>query len=268
MRGGARGPHARRTRGALSVRPRAPTTQMGPYRPAAERVVAKPARCRARVAAVRALVPDVVLEVDLAMLDPPTLAFAAGQWVSVPFGPKVVRAYSIASAPREASTVTLCADVAPDGPGSRWFRALAPGAEVEFTAPLGGFVLASDDTRRLLFVAEEIGIVPIRSILLDLAPAGFARPATLVNWAREARLLVYDAELRGLARRHPGFAYHPVVAADGHAGGPAPVVDRLVADVGDLVAYVAGGAATIAGVREVLMAKGLERKAVKWEKFW
>jgi hypothetical protein len=34
------------------------------------------------------------------------------------------------------------------------------------------------------------------------------------------------------------------------------------------VAYVAGGAATIAAVREVLMAKGLERKAVKWEKFW
>jgi phenol/toluene 2-monooxygenase (NADH) P5/A5 len=229
---------------------------------------AKPVRCRARVAAVRALVPDVVLEVDLAMVDPPALAFTAGQWVSVPFGPKIVRAYSIASAPRVGSTVTLCADVAPAGPGSQWFRALVPGAEVEFTGPLGGFVVAPDDTRRLLFVAEEIGIVPIRSILLDLEPTGFARPATLVFWARDARGLVYDAEFRALARRHPGFAYHPVVAADGHDRGPAEVVGWLVADVGGLVAYVAGGAATIAAVREVLMAKGLERKAVKWEKFW
>ena len=33
-------------------------------------------------------------------------------------------------------------------------------------------------------------------------------------------------------------------------------------------AYVAGGADIIASVREVLMGKGLERKAVKWEKFW
>ena len=41
-----------------------------------------------------------VLEAELAMLDPPTLAFDAGQWVSVPFGPKTVRAYSIASTPR------------------------------------------------------------------------------------------------------------------------------------------------------------------------
>jgi hypothetical protein len=35
-----------------------------------------------------------------------------------------------------------------------------------------------------------------------------------------------------------------------------------------MIAYVAGGAATIRHVREVLMAKGLERRAVKWEKFW
>jgi hypothetical protein len=35
---------------------------------------AKPAACRARVAAVRALAPD-VLEADLAMVEPPTLAF-------------------------------------------------------------------------------------------------------------------------------------------------------------------------------------------------
>jgi ferredoxin-NADP reductase len=220
------------------------------------------------VTAVRALVPDVVIEVDLAMVDPPVLAFAAGQWVSVPFGPKIVRAYSIASAPRVASTVTLCADVAPAGPGSQWFRALVPGAEVEFTGPLGGFVVAPDETRRLLFVAEEIGIVPIRSILLDLEPTQFARPTTLISWARDASGLVYHAELRALAQRHPRFAYHPAVAAADDDRGPAELVDRLVTDVQGLVAYVAGGAATIAGVREVLMAKGLERKAVKWEKFW
>jgi len=54
------------------------------------------------------------------------------------------------------------------------------------------------------------------------------------------------------------------------AGGAdtAALVERLVIDVAGLVAYVAGGEATIASVREVLMARGLERKAVKWERFW
>jgi NAD(P)H-flavin reductase len=228
----------------------------------------KPARCRARVTAVRALIPE-VLEADLAMVDPPALQFEAGQWISVPFGPKNVRAYSIASAPHSTSTITLCADVAPGGPGSRWFRDLAPDVEVEFKGPLGGFVFGRDEARRPLFVAEEIGIVPIRSILADLDDRGFAGPATLVYGARDPGWLVYDGEFRARARRHPGFAYHPVVAAGpGELGEPAALVERLVGDVAGLVAYVAGGEATIRRVRDVLMAKGLERKAVKWEKFW
>lgn len=229
---------------------------------------AKPATCRARVAAARALTPD-ILEVDLAMVAPPTLVFEAGQWVSVPFGPKLVRAYSIASTPRAPSVITLCADVTPGGVGSQWFRDLAPGAEVAFKGPLGGFVLSREETRRPLFVAEEIGIVPIRSIVLDLDETGSTRPATLVYWARAAGWLVYDAEFRALARRRPEFAYHPVVAnAGGERATAAALVDRLVTDVVGLVACVAGGGDTIAAVREVLMAKGLERKAVKWEKFW
>ena len=31
---------------------------------------------------------------------------------------------------------------------------------------------------------------------------------------------------------------------------------------------IAGGEATIHAVRDLLVAKGLERKSVKWEKFW
>jgi len=107
--------------------------------------------------------------------------------------------------------------------------------------------------------------VPIRAIALELAAEGFARPAALVYGARDPRWLVYDDELRALARQHRGFAYHPVTAAEGEAAG---LVERLVPDVDGLVAYVAGGESTIKAVRAALMAKGLERRAVKWEKFW
>jgi NAD(P)H-flavin reductase len=221
---------------------------------------------------VRALTPQ-VLEADLAMVEPPTLAFEAGQWISVPFGPKSVRAYSIASTPATPSTITLCADVAPGGLGSRWFRGLARGAEVDFKGPLGGFTFARTEGRLPLFVAEEIGVVPIRSILADLRATGFDRPATLVLWARDPGWLLYDAEFRALAHGTPQFAYHAVVRdADGRWTGERgevdATVDRLVDAVDGLVAYVAGGEATIHRVRELLMAKGLERKAVKWEKFW
>ena len=229
-------------------------------------MVAKPRDGRARVLAVRGLTPE-ILEADLGMDEPPALAFEAGQWISVPFGPKTVRAYSIASTPASPRVITLCADVSPGGIGSAWFRDLRPGQPVAFKGPLGGFVLHRGDPRRPLFVAEEIGIVPIRAILTELYATGFGRPTALVYWARDPGWLAYDAEFRSLARRYPAFAYHPVTASAGRVS-PADVVDRLVAGVEHLVAYVAGGQAMIDQVRQVLMAKGLERKAVKWERFW
>jgi ferredoxin-NADP reductase len=216
---------------------------------------------RARVVARRTLA-RAILEVDLAMEDPPSLEFAAGQWISVAFGPKSVRAYTIASTPRDGTVITLCADVAPGGVGSRWFIGLAHGDEVRFKGPLGGFTFDRADPRRPLFVAEEIGIVPIRSMLVDLDESGSVPPGRLVHWAPTPDALVYADRLAGLGRRHPGFVYHPVMASPGVA----EVIQAVAADTA--VAYVAGGEGTIKRVREVLLARGLDRKAVKWERFW
>lgn len=228
--------------------------------------------CRARVTALRALTAQ-ILEADLDMVEPIALGFDAGQWVSIPFGPKIVRAYSIASIPQSPKRITLCADVAPGGIGSEWFERLTPGQGVTFKGPLGGFVFTRTDVRRPIFVAEEIGIVPIRSILTELYVTGFGRPTTLVYWARDPGWLAYDAEFRSLHRRYPGFEYHPVVGTaptgwTGATGAAADAVGRLTPEVRGVVAYVSGGGETINRVRDVLMAKGLERKAVKWEKFW
>ena len=231
----------------------------------------KPRPCRARVRVVRSIALD-VLEAELDMEEPLALPFDAGQWVSVPFGPKNVRAYSIASTPRSPSSITLCADVAPDGIGSAWFRGLASGQTVEFKAPFGGFVFQRSDPRPPLFVAEEIGIVPIRAILTDLQETGYGRATTLVYWGRDPRHMPYHAELVSLTRRDPDFVYHPVVDSPGAGwsggqGRPPEVVSGLVKAAG-VIAYVSGGGRMIDDVRNVLMARGLDRKSVRWEKFW
>ncbi len=232
----------------------------------------KVVQCRARVEAVRRLTPE-ILEVDLSLLEPAEFPFEAGQWVSVPFGPKRVRAYSIASTPINRKEITLCADVAPGGIGSGWFRTLRPGEVVEFKGPTGGFVFNRADPRRPLFVAEEIGIVPIRSILWDLFQTGFGRPATLIYWCRDPSWLAYHSEFGLMARRYPSFEYlsvvrEPVGGWQGEKGEAPDIVERTVSSVEGLIAYVSGGGEMINKVRAVLMAKGMERKAVKWEKFW
>ena len=232
----------------------------------------KPRACSATVEAVRALTPD-VLEVDLRLVEPPELPFQAGQWISVPLGPKTVRAYSMASAPGTRDRITLCADVAPGGIGSQWFRGLTAGATVQFKAPNGGFVLDPADQRRPLFVAEEIGIVPMRSMLVDFYASSQARPAALIYWARDPGWLIYDEEFRSLSRDVADFRYLPAVRQPppgwrGDVGEITAVVDRLVHSGDRTVAYVAGSGDTIKTVRQVLVGKGFDRKTVKWEKFW
>ena len=81
------------------------------------------------------------------------------------------------------------------------------------------------------------------------------------------------SEFRSLARRYPGFTYVPAVreapaAWRGETGEPAQVIDRLVHSVDRLVVYVCGGGDTVNAVRDALVKKGMDRKSVKWEKFW
>lgn len=232
----------------------------------------KARQCRASVSALRALTPEIV-EVDLDVTEPTDFAFEAGQWISVPFGPKIVRAFSMVSPPTRKGGFTLSIDVTPGGVGSQWVRALQPGDPVQFKGPTGTFVFNRADLRRAVFVAEEIGIVPIRSILSHLYETGFGRPTALIYWARNPGWLVYDADFRSLSRRYPGFSYLPVLreppaAWRGEKGEPAEAVERLVHGIDRLVVYVCGGGETINKVRDVLVTKGMDRKSVKWEKFW
>jgi CDP-4-dehydro-6-deoxyglucose reductase len=232
----------------------------------------KPREGRATVSAVRGLTSD-ILEIDLEIGEPADFTFEAGQWISVPFGPKNVRAWSMVSTPSRKGVITLSIDVAPGGIGSQWARALKPGDAVPFKGPTGGFVFNRADPRRAVFVAEEIGVVPVRSILTYLYETGYGRPTALIYWARDPGWLVYDADFRSLARRYPGFSYLPVLREPpatwrGDKGEPAEAVDRLVHGIDRLIVYVCGGGETINRVRAALVAKGMDRKSVKWEKFW
>ena len=194
----------------------------------------------------------------------------------------------MASPPTRPRALTLCVDVSPGGIGSQWFAALEVGTRFRFKGPTGGFVYDRADPRRPIFVAEEVGVVPIRSILTELDETGHDRPAALVNWARDPGWLLYDDEFRALARRASWFTYvkawgqddcvawftdfpavrEAPVAWRGDRGEAHEVVDRLVHSVEHVVAYVCGGGAAVNEVRNALVRKGMDRKTVKWEKFW
>ncbi|MBI2468722.1 MAG: hypothetical protein HYV62_13065 [Candidatus Rokubacteria bacterium] len=224
------------------------------------------------MAAVRWLDP-VLLEVDLAMIEPPELAFDAGQWIAIPLGEKTVRPYSMASPPSERRLIRLCVDVKPGGSGSRYFRDLRVGDEVRFQPPLGTLTLIADSTAPVLMVAEEVGVVPFRSILLAQAEEGFPRPMMLYFTAPTLGHLLYDAEFRALGSRHQQFRYRPILSApdpgwSGEVGSVLAAVEREAGELRGHDALLCGGGELVRAARELSLARGIERKRIRYEKFW
>jgi NAD(P)H-flavin reductase len=224
------------------------------------------------VAALRWLDP-LVLEVDLAKAEPPELRFEAGQWSAIPLGEKTIRPYSMASPPSERRVVRLCVDVKPGGSGSRYFRELRVGDEVVFQPPLGTLTLIAGSTAPVLMVAEEIGVAPFRSILLEQAERAFPRPMTLYLTAATRAHLLYDAEFRELAARHPRFRYRPTlpVPDPDWSGEVGPVLDAVAREAGSLEdheALLCGGGRLVTAARELCLARGMARKKIRYEKFW
>ncbi len=144
-----------------------------------------------------------------------------------------------------------------DAPGAAWVRAAAPGQEVVFLRPEGGFVLR-EDARYHLFAGEETASVAFGAMLRALGPEA------AVYGAVEAEGPGDHLELpRELAR---------VCRAGAPAAGSRVLVDAVRAlDLPDEpgFAYLAGEARTIQAVRAHLVEeRGWNRRDVRTKPFW
>jgi ferredoxin-NADP reductase len=124
--------------------------------------------------------------------------FKPGQWVSFRFPEGVSRAYTIASAPQRPEAVQLCVRVG-DGKGGEALRKLEAGAEVDIDGPFGDFVLPDGDTRDIVFLAGDVGIAPVRSIVLHLIAVHDSRTITVL-YEPDQRHILYAGDFDPLAR--------------------------------------------------------------------
>ena len=188
------------------------------------------------------------------------LAFRAGQFLSclVPIGGDLLtRPYSIASAPGEPR-LELLLNLDPGGPGSHRLFQLRVGDTLRFTGPWGTFTIDDPPAVETVFVAEQTGIAPIRSILLDLVRRPQRPPLRLLYGTT---LAIYRDELAAL----PGLTLDIVA--------PERVFDeaahRYVEVDRDRTRhiFICGVGAPVLALRDRLRAAGYPRRAVQYERW-
>ena len=241
--------------------------------------------CLAEVVEVLALTYD-VREIVLKMIDPPALQFVGGQYIAIEITemknghPHLNnRPYSIASPPSDSEVIRLCVDRVGEGPGSTYLHALKPGDRLEFLSPLGYYTVDDQKTTALLFVATGTGIAPIKSMIGNLLQTGSLRPILLYWGLRMEEDLYYQEELAAWARQHPHFQYvttlsQPTSTWQGVRGRVTDHIPSVIAgsehrlSVDDVDAYLCGNFEMIKEVRAILLAHGVPKKAIHFEKFY
>jgi 3-ketosteroid 9alpha-monooxygenase subunit B len=211
---------------------------------------------------------SIVLDVPPALRG--AFAYRAGQFLSfkIPFQGRILtRSYSLASSPDTESEHKVTVKRVEAGRISNWMNdAVCAGSRLQVVPPAGGFVLAPSATRDILLFAGGSGITPCISIIKS-ALATTARRLELVYANRDARSIIFRAELDALEAAHPGRlrvvhslddrdGFLTAEAAKAHAG------DRLDRDF-----YLCGPAAFMDTVEGALSALGVPRERVHIERF-
>ncbi len=200
-------------------------------------------------------------------------AFEPGQFLSLTRrdgDTEITRAYSIASEP-DGDRFALCANLVPDGKFSPFLFGMEPGDEVSAVGPYGTFNLRPKPVDSI-FVATGTGIAPFRSILRARLGSHPEVGIVLVFGVRHPQGLLYDEELRDLARRYPNFEYRPTVTrpdADwrGRTGRVHDHVLDALGDRRDMDIYICGLRDMVDELRARLKAVGLDRKRMVYERY-
>jgi len=132
-------------------------------------------------------------------------AYEAGQFCTFRFevdGQRVLRCYSMSSAPAVDDELQVTVKRVPEGVVSNWMNdTLAEGDEVEVTLPAGVFRLTPGSGDVVAFAAGS-GITPVFS-LVKQALATTDRKVHLLYANRDRDSTIFRAELDALAAEHP-----------------------------------------------------------------
>ena len=213
--------------------------------------------------------------VKFKLINPTDMHFRPGQYaqIKVP-GIDVIRAYSIASNPKNTSEIELIIRQVPNGQATTFVhKALEVGDKITLTGPFGDFYLRETE-REMICIAGGSGKAPIRSILYYLRDRGMNRKVKYFFGAKSKRDLYMTEEFLELSKAFPNFEYIPALSEplpedewQGEVGLITDVVDRLTDDLSEAEAYLCGSPGMINACNKILTKHDIKQHNVFYDKF-
>lgn len=204
------------------------------------------------------------------------LQYTAGQYVELtiphprPDKRGLKRWFTLSSAPTE-ELLSITTKFAGDAKSSSFKKALfglAPGAELQLSAPMGDFVLPKLISTPLVFVAAGIGITPFHSILSWLADTGEQRPIQLLYGVHREDDIIFQ-ETFDRAKQHATIVVSQPSSAWGGERGhlSAELILGLEKPSDTTLVYISGPEPLVAKLQKDLLKKGLKKHQLVLDRF-
>lgn len=195
------------------------------------------------------------------------LRFLAGQYVTLQAGDNEPIDYPVASCPCDDRNLQFHVQHMPGNPFTdRVFNGLKSGDTVNILGPRGEFVLREDSPHNLVFIAEDTGFAPIKSLIEHAMALDVAEKMHLYWLATEGRGHYLSNLCRSWSDALDNFRFTPIelpLAAAGDAGHIKAELLRVTHDhpaLRDCDVYVAGAPALLEAARELLLESGLPQE--------
>jgi ferredoxin-NADP reductase len=228
---------------------------------------------RCSVTKHRFLTPTVY---ELVFESEPAFKFEAGQFVSCvipgagPKGRDLRRAYSIASSPDQKS-VELCIKLVDGGPGSNYLNNLKPGDTFRGYAPYGDFTHEVKPDRHVFMISTGTGIAPFRAMIMSEHYRQNAPKSTrCIIGVRTEDELLYQSDFADANIEWIPTVSQPTGDWKGFKGRVTDYFRTLGADFPWLETeyYLCGNGAMITEMKELLLAKGVQKDSIHQEKYY
>lgn len=181
----------------------------------------------------------------------PLPQFLAGQYLSLQLsicGKRTSRACAISSSPAESKYYEITLRRIPGDPVSNYLvDNLSSGSQLRCLGPMGTLfhdpLVHGED---LVFIAVGSGVIPAKSMILDIIGHNTDRKLHLIHSAQSIAEIIFRDELDAIAAFHPNIKVNHVIAdaSSGWRGASGPMTAQLLAQllgpVRDRTVFVCG----------------------------
>lgn len=184
------------------------------------------------------------------------------------------RGFSLVYAPSEPDIVatTRLRDTA----FKQVLKDLPIGTEVKFDGPYGDFILQKNTQKPAVFLIGGIGITPVRSIIKQSTNDQSGHKIYLFYSNRRPEDTAFLSDLSDMARQNSNFTFVPTMTDmdkssqpwDGETGYiNADMIRKYLKEITTPRYYLAGPAAMVKAMRELLVGMNVDEDDIKTEEF-